>query len=304
MNPAFQSVQTYLKGLQQNITSALTDLDGTSFLSDAWEKPAGEPLQGNGITMIMEQGNVFERAGVGFSHVTGPKLPPSATQHRPELNGSPFEAMGVSLVFHPRNPYVPTVHMNVRALMARTPDGQSVAWFGGGMDLTPYYGFDEDAIHFHTTCKQALDGFGDHLYPRFKTWCDEYFFLKHRNEPRGIGGIFYDDFCELGFDKSFEMMRSVGDHLLKAYLPIVEKRKNMTYGEKERDHQLYRRGRYVEFNLVFDRGTHFGLQSGGRTESILLSMPPLVTWSYQQQPEPGSAEHRLYTDYLKPKAWI
>ena len=304
MNPAFQSVQTYLKGLQHNITSALTDLDGTSFLSDAWEKPAGEPLQGNGITMIMEQGNVFERAGVGFSHVTGPKLPPSATQHRPELNGSPFEAMGVSLVFHPRNPYVPTVHMNVRALMARTPDGQSVAWFGGGMDLTPYYGFDEDAIHFHSTCKQALDGFGDHLYPRFKTWCDEYFFLKHRNEPRGIGGIFYDDFSELGFDKSFEMMRSVGDHLLKAYLPIVEKRKNMTYGEKERDHQLYRRGRYVEFNLVFDRGTHFGLQSGGRTESILLSMPPLVTWSYQQQPEPGSAEHRLYTDYLKPKAWI
>jgi coproporphyrinogen III oxidase len=304
MNPAFQSVQTYLKGLQQKITSALTDLDGTSFLSDAWEKPAGEPLQGNGITMIMEQGNVFERAGCGFSHVTGPKLPPSATQHRPELNGSAFEAMGVSLVFHPRNPYVPTVHMNVRALMARAPDGQSVAWFGGGMDLTPYYGFDEDAIHFHTTCKQALDGFGEQLYPRFKTWCDEYFFLKHRNEPRGIGGIFYDDFSELGFDKSFEMMRSVGDHFLKAYLPIVEKRKHMPYGEKERDHQLYRRGRYVEFNLVFDRGTHFGLQSGGRTESILLSMPPLVTWSYQLQPEPGSAEHRLYTDYLKPKAWI
>ena len=304
MNPAFALVRTYLMDLQQRITSALTQLDGKPFLSDSWEKPKGETLQGNGITMIMEQGDVFERAGVGFSHVTGPKLPPSATQHRPELNGSPFEAMGVSLVFHPRNPYVPTVHMNVRALMARTPDGQSVAWFGGGMDLTPYYGFDEDAIHFHTTCKQALDGFGDHLYPRFKTWCDEYFFLKHRNEPRGIGGIFYDDFSELGFDKSFEMMRSVGDHLLKAYLPIVEKRKNMTYGEKERDHQLYRRGRYVEFNLVFDRGTHFGLQSGGRTESILLSMPPLVTWSYQQQPEPGSAEHRLYTDYLKPKAWI
>ena len=305
MTPAFEPVRNYLIDLQHRITTALTELDGQgSFISDAWEKPPGEMLQGNGITMIMEQGNVFERAGVGFSHVTGPKLPPSATQHRPELNGSPFEAMGVSLVFHPRNPYVPTVHMNVRALMARTPDGQSVAWFGGGMDLTPYYGFDEDAIHFHTTCKQALDGFGDHLYPRFKTWCDEYFFLKHRNEPRGIGGIFYDDFSELGFDKSFEMMRSVGDHLLKAYLPIVEKRKNMTYGEKERDHQLYRRGRYVEFNLVFDRGTHFGLQSGGRTESILLSMPPLVTWSYQQQPEPGSAEHRLYTDYLKPKAWI
>ena len=304
MNPAFESVQNYLKGLQQRITTALTELDGTSFLSDAWEKPAGETLQGNGITMIMEQGHVFERAGCGFSHVTGPKLPPSATQHRPELNGSPFEAMGVSLVFHPRNPYVPTVHMNVRALMARAPDGQSVAWFGGGMDLTPYYGFEEDAIHFHTTCKQALDGFGEQLYPRFKTWCDEYFFLKHRNEPRGIGGIFYDDFSELGFDRSFEMMRSVGDHFLKAYLPIVEKRKNMAYGDKERDHQLYRRGRYVEFNLVFDRGTHFGLQSGGRTESILLSMPPLVTWSYQNQPEPGSAEHRLYTDYLKPKAWI
>ena len=304
MNPAFAPVRTYLMGLQQRITSALTQLDGKSFLSDSWEKPKGETLQGNGITMIMEQGNVFERAGVGFSHVTGPKLPASATQHRPELNGSPFEAMGVSLVFHPRNPYVPTVHMNVRALMARTEAGEPVAWFGGGMDLTPYYGFEEDAVHFHSTCKQALDGFGEHLYPRFKTWCDEYFFLKHRNEPRGIGGIFYDDFSELGFDRSFEMMQSVSDHLIKAYLPIVEKRMNMPHGERERDHQLYRRGRYVEFNLVFDRGTHFGLQSGGRTESILLSMPPLVTWSYRHQPEEGSAEHRLYTDFLKPKAWI
>ncbi len=304
MNLAFAPVRTYLMDLQQRITSALTQLDGKSFLSDSWEKPKGETLQGNGITMIMEQGNVFERAGVGFSQVTGPKLPASATQHRPELNGSPFEAMGVSLVFHPRNPYVPTVHMNVRALMARTEAGEPVAWFGGGMDLTPYYGFEEDAVHFHSTCKQALDGFGEHLYPRFKTWCDEYFFLKHRNEPRGIGGIFYDDFSELGFDRSFEMMQSVGDHLLKAYLPIVEKRMNMPHGERERDHQLYRRGRYVEFNLVFDRGTHFGLQSGGRTESILLSMPPLVTWSYRHQPEEGSAEHRLYTDFLKPKAWI
>ncbi len=304
MNPAFAPVRTYLMDLQQRITSALTQLDGKSFLSDSWEKPKGETLQGNGITMIMEQGNVFERAGVGFSHVTGPKLPASATQHRPELNGSPFEAMGVSLVFHPRNPYVPTVHMNVRALMARTEAGEPVAWFGGGMDLTPYYGFEEDAVHFHSTCKQALDGFGEHLYPRFKTWCDEYFFLKHRNEPRGIGGIFYDDFSELGFDRSFEMMQSVGDHLIKAYLPIVEKRMNTPHGERERDHQLYRRGRYVEFNLVFDRGTHFGLQSGGRTESILLSMPPLVTWSYRHQPEEGSAEHRLYTDFLKPKAWI
>ncbi len=304
MNPAFAPVRTYLMDLQQRITSALTQLDGKSFLSDSWEKPKGETLQGNGITMIMEQGNVFERAGVGFSHVTGLKLPASATQHRPELNGSPFEAMGVSLVFHPRNPYVPTVHMNVRALMARTEAGEPVAWFGGGMDLTPYYGFEEDAVHFHSTCKQALDGFGEHLYPRFKTWCDEYFFLKHRNEPRGIGGIFYDDFSELGFDRSFEMMQSVGDHLIKAYLPIVEKRMNTPHGERERDHQLYRRGRYVEFNLVFDRGTHFGLQSGGRTESILLSMPPLVTWSYRHQPEEGSAEHRLYTDFLKPKAWI
>ncbi len=304
MNPAFAPVRTYLMDLQQRITSALTQLDGKSFLSDSWEKPKGETLQGNGITMIMEQGNVFERAGVGFSHVTGPKLPASATQHRPELNGSPFEAMGVSLVFHPRNPYVPTVHMNVRALMARSEAGEPVAWFGGGMDLTPYYGFEEDAVHFHSTCKQALDGFGEHLYPRFKTWCDEYFFLKHRNEPRGIGGIFYDDFSELGFDRSFEMMQSVGDHLIKAYLPIVEKRMNTPHGERERDHQLYRRGRYVEFNLVFDRGTHFGLQSGGRTESILLSMPPLVTWSYRHQPEEGSAEHRLYTDFLKPKAWI
>ena len=304
MNPSLPAVRSYLMDLQQRITGALTELDGHAFLSDSWEKPKGEPLQGNGITMIMEQGAVFERAGVGFSHVTGPRLPPSATQHRPELNGSPFEAMGVSLVFHPRNPYVPTVHMNVRSLMAKTPTGETVAWFGGGMDLTPYYGFDEDAVHFHRTCQQSLQPFGADLYPRFKTWCDEYFFLKHRNEPRGIGGIFYDDFSELGFERSFEMMQSVGDHFLKAYLPIVERRKDMAYGPRERDHQLYRRGRYVEFNLVFDRGTHFGLQSGGRTESILLSMPPLVSWSYQHQPEPGSAEHRLYTDYLLPKAWI
>ena len=304
MKDTLESVRNYLVGLQQRITGALTELDGQSFLTDAWEKPPGEPLQGQGVTMIMEQGHVFERAGCGFSHVRGPKLPPSATQHRPELNGSPFEAMGVSLVFHPRNPYVPTVHMNVRCLMAQAPDGQTVAWFGGGMDLTPYYGFEEDAQHFHATCKQALDPFDPSFYPRFKTWCDEYFFLKHRQEPRGIGGVFFDDFSELGFERSFAMMQSVGDHFLQAYLPIVKRRKDMAYGERERDHQLYRRGRYVEFNLVFDRGTHFGLQSGGRTESILLSMPPLVTWSYQHQPQPGSAEHRLYTDFLKPKDWI
>ena len=305
MTPAFEPVRHYLVDLQHRITTALTELDGQgSFISDAWEKPPGEMLQGNGITKIMEQGAVFERAGCGFSHVTGPKLPPSATQHRPELSGSAFEAMGVSLVFHPRNPYVPTVHMNVRALLAKPVHGDPVAWFGGGVDLTPYYGFDEDAVHFHTVCKQSLDGFDPQLYPRFKKWCDEYFYLKHRNEPRGIGGIFYDDFSELGFEKSFGMMQSVGDHLLEAYLPIVKKRQHMAYGEREREHQLYRRGRYVEFNLVWDRGTHFGLQSGGRTESILLSMPSLVSWSYQHQPEPGTPEERLTSYFLQARDWV
>ena len=305
MTPAFEPVRNYLIDLQQRITSALTELDGQgSFISDAWEKPPGEMLQGNGITKIMEQGAVFERAGCGFSHVTGPKLPPSATQHRPELSGSAFEAMGVSLVFHPRNPYVPTVHMNVRALLAKPVHGDPVAWFGGGMDLTPYYGIDEDAVHFHTVCKQSLEGFDPQLYPRFKKWCDEYFYLKHRNEPRGIGGIFYDDFSELGFEQSFGMMQSVGDHLLEAYLPIVKKRQHMVYGEREREHQLYRRGRYVEFNLVWDRGTHFGLQSGGRTESILLSMPSLVSWSYQHQPEPGTPEERLTSYFLQARDWV
>ena len=305
MNSAFEPVRAYLLDLQQRITTGIADLDGQGqFLSDAWEKPSGETLQGNGITKIMEQGAVFERAGCGFSHVTGPKLPPSATQHRPELSGSAFEAMGVSLVFHPRNPYVPTVHMNVRALLAKPEKGEPVAWFGGGMDLTPYYGFEEDAVHFHSTCKNALQPFGDQLYPRFKTWCDDYFFLKHRQEPRGIGGIFYDDFAELGFDKSFEMMKSVGNHLLPAYLPIVQKRQHMAYGERERDHQLYRRGRYVEFNLVWDRGTHFGLQSGGRTESILLSMPSLVSWSYQHKPELGSPEERLTSYFLQARDWV
>ena len=305
MNSAFEPVRAYLLDLQQRITTGIADLDGQGqFLTDAWEKPTGETLQGNGITKIMEQGAVFERAGCGFSHVTGPKLPPSATQHRPELSGSAFEAMGVSLVFHPRNPYVPTVHMNVRALLAKPEKGEPVAWFGGGMDLTPYYGFEEDAVHFHSTCKNALQPFGDQLYPRFKSWCEDYFFLKHRQEPRGIGGIFYDDFAELGFDKSFEMMKSVGDHLLPAYLPIVQKRQHMAYGERERDHQLYRRGRYVEFNLVWDRGTHFGLQSGGRTESILLSMPSLVSWSYQHKPELGSPEERLTSYFLQARDWV
>jgi len=279
-------------------------VDGSDFLADAWEKAPGEPLQGKGLTKILEGGRVFERAGCGFSHVSGPKLPPSATQHRPELAGAPFEAMGVSLVFHPRNPYVPTVHMNVRMLAAKAKDGQDVCWFGGGMDLTPYYGFEEDAVHFHSVCRDALQPFGGDLYPRFKAWCDDYFFLKHRNEQRGIGGVFFDDFSELGFDGSFAMMRAVGDAFLQAYMPIVERRQQHPHGERERAFQLYRRGRYVEFNLVWDRGTHFGLQSGGRTESILLSMPPLVSWAYQQQPEPGSPEAALYTKFLPRRDWV
>ena len=243
MNPAFEPVRDFLLGLQQRITSGLSEIDGHAFISDPWEKPPGETLQGNGITQILENGNVFERAGCGFSHVRGPKLPPSATQHRPELAGSSFEAMGVSLVFHPRNPYVPTVHLNVRALLAQPASGEAVAWFGGGMDLTPYYGFDEDARHFHTECKKSLDGFDASYYPRFKKWCDEYFFLKHRNEPRGVGGIFFDDFSELGFEKSFAMMQSVGNAFNQAYFPIVTKRMDTPYGERERNHQLYRRGR-------------------------------------------------------------
>lgn len=298
------TVKDYLKTLQNRITGAIAQLDGSSFISDAWKKPPGEDLQGNGITQILENGKVFERAGCGFSHVTGPKLPPSATHDRPELSGAPFEAMGVSLVFHPRNPYAPTVHMNVRMLSAKTADGQTVAWFGGGMDLTPYYGFEEDAVHFHTSCRDALNPFGEHLYPRFKNWCDDYFCLKHRNEQRGIGGIFFDDFSELGSEQSFAMVQSVGDTLLKAYLPIVEKRMNTPYGERERAHQLYRRGRYVEFNLVWDRGTHFGLQSGGRTESILLSMPPLVSWSYQHQAEAGTPEHDLMQRFIVRREWL
>lgn len=298
------AMRDYLLGLQQRITSAVLDIDGGTFVSDGWQKPPGERLQGQGVTQILENGPVFERAGCGFSHVSGPKLPPSATQHRPELAGAPFEALGVSLVFHPRSPYVPTVHMNVRMISA-TPlnGGAPVSWFGGGMDLTPYYGFEEDAIHFHKTCKTALAPFGDDKYPRFKTWCDDYFYLKHRNEQRGIGGVFYDDFSELGFEGGFAMTRAVGDAFLHAYLPIVERRKNIEYGERERQFQLYRRGRYVEFNLVWDRGTHFGLQSGGRTESILLSMPPLVRWAYQEHPAPGTPEYRLYQDFLVRRDW-
>ena len=298
------SVRHYLLGLQDRIIEALQTEDGHPFLRDAWTRPAGGRLEGDGISRLVEEGGVFERGGCNFSHVRGHALPPSATQHRPELAGSPFEALGVSLVMHPRNPYVPTVHMNVRLFAALPAEQAPVYWFGGGMDLTPYYGEEEDARHFHRTCKRALDPMGEALYPRFKTWCDEYFFLKHRNEPRGIGGVFFDDFAELGFAGSFAMMRAVGDAFTEAYLPIVQRRRHQSYTERERDFQTYRRGRYVEFNLVFDRGTLFGLQSGGRTESILMSMPPLVKWRYDWHPDPGSPEARLYSDFLRPRDWV
>ncbi len=302
-----ENVRAYLTGLQDAICAALEAVEGEGggrFLVDAWHKGPQERLQGEGVTRIMEGGRVFERAGCGFSHVRGAQLPPSATQHRPELAGAPFEAMGVSLVFHPRNPYVPTVHMNVRMISAGHPGQEPVCWFGGGMDLTPCYGFEEDAKGFHRSCRDALAPFGADLYPRFKTWCDEYFFLKHRNEQRGVGGIFFDDFSEFAQPRSFAMLRSVGDALLKAYLPIVERRKDTAYGEREVAFQRYRRGRYVEFNLVWDRGTHFGLQSGGRTESILLSMPPHACWSYQREDAPGTPEALLAQDFLVRRDWL
>ena len=298
-------VRAWLLALQQRIVAALEAADGVAFRSDGWMREPGGRLEGDGLSRLVEEGNLLERGGCNFSHVKGRALPPSATQHRPELAGASFEAMGVSLVLHPRNPLVPTVHMNVRMFAAQPQDGRApVLWFGGGMDLTPYYGFEEDARHFHRTCADALAPFGDTLYPRFKQWCDEYFFLKHRNEPRGVGGIFFDDFCELGPQRSFEMVQSVGEAFLSAYRPIVERRRELPYGERERDFQAYRRGRYVEFNLVFDRGTLFGLQSGGRTESILMSMPPLVKWRYDWHPQPGSAEARLYSDFLRPRDWL
>ena len=293
------AVEHYLLDLQERIVSRLEQLDGTRFRNDQWERPEG----GGGITRLVEEGNLLERGGVNFSHVIGRQLPPSATAQRPELAARAWEAMGVSLVFHPRNPYVPTVHMNVRMFIAEKAGEPPVWWFGGGMDLTPYYGFEEDAVHFHATCKQALAPFGAGLHPRFKKWCDEYFFLKHRNEPRGAGGVFFDDFSEDGFDRAFAVTKAVGDHFLSAYEPILARRKDHPYGERERDFQAYRRGRYVEFNLVFDRGTLFGLQSGGRTESILMSMPPIVKWRYDWKPEPGTPEARLYTDFLVNKDW-
>jgi coproporphyrinogen III oxidase len=293
-------VKEFLTGLQERIVQRLELIDGTPFRRDAWDRPEG----GGGISRLVEEGNVLERGGVNFSHVMGDKLPPSASAHRPELAGRRWQAMGVSLVMHPRNPFAPTTHMNVRFFVAEKEGEAPVWWFGGGMDMTPYYGFEEDAVHFHSECKAALDPFGADYYPRFKKWCDEYFFLKHRNEPRGIGGTFFDDLNTGDFEHCFALMQSVGDHFLSAYVPILERRASMPYGERERDFQLYRRGRYVEFNLVFDRGTLFGLQSGGRTESILMSMPPLVKWRYDWQPEPGSEEARLYSDFLKPRNWL
>ena len=304
------AVKAYLIALQGRIVAALEEVDGGTFFRDDWTKVAGEPLGGHGVTCILEDGKVFERAGVGFSHVTGSTMPPSATQGRPELAGRGFEAMGVSLVLHPRNPYAPTVHMNVRFFVARphaqgaNTDDADVWWIGGGMDLTPCYGFDDDAIHFHRHCRDALAPFGARLYPEFKAWCDRYFFLKHRDEMRGVGGIFFDDFNALGFEQSFAMLRAVGDSFLPAYLPIALRRVHTPYGELERAWQALRRGRYVEFNLVFDRGTLFGLQSGGRTESILISMPPLASWRYDVRPETGSPEASLGTRYLAPRDWV
>ncbi|ODV11368.1 MAG: coproporphyrinogen III oxidase [Thiobacillus sp. SCN 64-317] len=306
------AVKTWLLDLQARIVAALEAADGLPFRTDAWERPASPPEDGKagatlhgggGISRLIEEGRVLERGGVNFSHVLGSRLPSAASAHRPELAGRQWEAMGVSLVLHPRNPYVPTVHMNVRCFIALKDGEAPVWWFGGGMDLTPYYGFEDDARHFHATCKTALDPFGSGLHPRFKEWCDRYFFLRHRNEPRGIGGVFFDDFAEGGFDHAFGMTKSVGDAFLAAYLPILQRRKDLPYGERERDFQAYRRGRYVEFNLVFDRGTLFGLQSGGRTESILMSLPPIVKWRYDWHPEPGTPEAALYTDFLPVRDW-
>jgi coproporphyrinogen III oxidase len=297
------AVRAWLLSLQSSIVAGLETLDGQPFHADAWERPGG----GGGVSRVIENGNVLERGGVLFSHVTGSALPPSASAQRPALAGRPFEAMGVSLVLHPRNPYIPTVHLNVRCFIANPPPGSAdepVWWFGGGMDLTPYYPFEEDALAFHGACRRALEPFGPDYHPRFKKWCDEYFFLKHRNEPRGVGGIFFDDFAELGFERSFALVRSVGEHFLPAWLPIAQRRRDLAWGERERDFQCYRRGRYVEFNLVFDRGTLFGLQSGGRTESILMSLPPVVNWRYDWHPQPGTAEAALYTDYLVAKDWL
>ncbi len=301
-----QAVRQYFLDLQVQICGALEQEDGSGpFVEDRWERASGAPgLRGGGRTRVLRDGNVFEQAGINFSDVRGDRLPPSATAHRPELGGRAFQALGVSLVIHPLNPHIPTSHANVRFLIAEAEGEEPVWWFGGGFDLTPYYGVEEDAVHWHRTANDACAPFGADVYPQFKQWCDEYFFIKHRNEPRGIGGLFFDDVNTWQFDRCFGFIRSVGDHFLPAYLPIVQRRRETPYGERERAFQLYRRGRYVEFNLVYDRGTLFGLQSGGRTESILMSLPPNVSWRYNWQPEPGSAEARLYTEFLKPRDWL
>ncbi len=293
------AVRDYLRTLQDRIVAALGELDGLAFTRDSWQRAEG----GGGTSCVIEEGHLFERGGVNFSHVMGRNLPPSASAGRTEIAGRSFQAMGVSLVLHPRNPYVPTVHMNVRFFVAEESGKPPVWWFGGGMDLTPYYGFEEDAVHFHRACRAALAPFGDAHHTRFKQWCDEYFYLKHRGEPRGVGGIFFDDLNQPDFATCFALTRSVGDHFLPAYTPIVARRRGLAYGMRERDFQAYRRGRYVEFNLVFDRGTLFGLQSGGRTESILMSLPPIVKWRYDWRPEPGSPEAVLYEVFLKPRDW-
>jgi coproporphyrinogen III oxidase len=294
-------VIAYLRSLHDSITTGLERTDGgTRFRRDAWERPQG----GGGESRVLREGRVFEQAGINFSHVMGERLPASATARRPELEGARFEATGVSLVIHPRNPYVPTSHANVRYFVA-IRDGEPAAWwFGGGFDLTPYYPFEEDVLHWHRTAKAACDPFGAEVYAKYKRWCDQYFFLKHRDETRGVGGLFFDDLNDWGFETSFAFLRSVGDHYLAAYLPIVERRRDTPYGERERGFQLYRRGRYVEFNLLYDRGTIFGLQSGGRIESILMSLPPLVRWEYDYAPEAGSPEARLYEDFLRPRDWL
>ncbi len=293
-------VYEYFNNLQINIVETLQLVDGKNFINDSWQRKEG----GGGTSCILENGNVFERAGVGFSHVLGDKLPRSASVAHPEAADRKWEAMGLSLVLHPKNPYAPTVHMNVRFFIAKKEGLEDIWWFGGGMDLTPYYGFDEDAIHFHQTLKTMLDLYDKKLYSEFKKNCDEYFYLKHRDEPRGIGGVFFDDFNELGFEKSFAMTRAVGDAFINAYLPIVERRYQDAFTPAEKSFQEYRRGRYVEYNLIFDRGTIFGLHSGGRTESILMSMPPVVQWWYNYQPEPGTPEAKLYDYYLKPRDWL
>jgi len=299
--PDIAAVKQYLLGLQDQICNALAALDGKAeFVEDAWQREQG----GGGRTRVISDGAVFEKGGVNFSHVHGDQLPPSASASRPELAGRSFEAMGVSLVIHPHNPYVPTSHANVRFFIAEKEGEDPIWWFGGGFDLTPYYGNDEDCQFWHQQAKEACDPFGEEVYPHFKQWCDDYFHLKHRNEPRGIGGLFFDDLNEGGFDHCFGLMRSIGDAYAKAYAPIVERRKDTPYGERQRDFQLHRRGRYVEFNLVYDRGTLFGLQSGGRTESILMSLPPEVRWSYDWKPDAGTEEAELYERYLVPRDWL